>query len=99
MNRQQRRKQEREKQKQQSQWADTINNPVKRKQTEPIVRQSFSEGQIYNNHEWAVRLERLVDVKGIGPKTLKLIFEALEDSLTTAEKEKAKARYTKGMGE
>lgn len=98
MNRQQRRKAERQAQKDYKTLRTTLTDPKEGPKTESIIRASFSDGQIYNNHEWAVRLERIREVKGIGPALLGRIFEALEAPLDPKERQKARHQYERGIG-
>lgn len=97
MNRQQRRKAEREAKKDYTTLRNTLTNDKTMAQNERIIRASFSDGQIYNNHEWAVRLERIREVKGIGPKMLDRIFKALEEPLNQTERQKARKTYESGL--
>jgi ATP-dependent exoDNAse (exonuclease V) alpha subunit len=62
-----------------------------------VIRATWADAQVYNNHEWAVRLERIKEVKGIGPKILDKIFKALEDPLTPRERSKARLTYESGV--
>jgi hypothetical protein len=96
MNRQQRRKMERQAKKDNKVFKNTLTNPKQRTENEPLIRSTWNEAAIYTNHEWAVRLERIKEVKGIGPKMLGRIFEALEEPLTVSERQKARSQYEVG---
>lgn len=97
MSRQQRRKIQRMMKKDQEQYKRVLTNPKERSKNEGVIRQTWLDAQIYNNHEWAVRLERIKDVPGIGPKTIEKIFRALENPLTTIERAKARQTYESGV--
>jgi hypothetical protein len=97
MNRQQRRQAARQMISDQKEFRKVLHDPKERTKNEGLIRQSFQEGQIMNNHDWAVRLERLLNVKGIGVKLLDKIFSTIEEPLTVAERQKARDRYEKGV--
>lgn len=97
MNRQQRRQAERQAKKDHNQFRRLLENPKERSKNEAVIRSTWMDAQVYNNHEWAVRLERINDVKGIGPKTMARIFEALEEPLTVEERQKARTTYESGV--
>lgn len=78
------------------QFRRVLENPVERSKNEAVIRATWKDAQVYNNHEWAVRLERIFDIKGIGQKTTEKIFEALEEPLTTEERQKARKQYESG---
>jgi ERCC4-type nuclease len=96
MNRQQRRQAERQAKKDHNQFRRVLTDPKERGKNEAVIRATWMDAQVYNNHEWAVRLERIKDVKGIGPKTMDRIFKALEDPLTVEERQKARKTYESG---
>jgi hypothetical protein len=97
MNRQQRRQAERQMKKDHNQFRRVLQDPKERSKNEPVIRATWADAQVYNNHEWAVRLERIRDVKGIGPKIMDKIFKALEEPLTPAERSKARQTYESGV--
>jgi hypothetical protein len=97
MNRQQRRQAERQAKKDHKQFRKVLEDPKERSQNEALIRSTWMDAQIYNNHEWAVRLERIREVKGIGPKIMDKIFKALEDPLTPTERSKARQTYESGV--
>lgn len=97
MNRQQRRQAERQAKKDHKTFRRVLQDPVERSKNEAVIRSTWLDAQVYNNHEWAVRLERIREVKGIGPKTLDKIFQALEEPLTPKERSKARKTYESGV--
>jgi ERCC4-type nuclease len=97
MNRQQRRQAERQAQRDHNQFKRVLTDPKERSKNEAVIRATWMDAQVYNNHEWAVRLERIKEVKGIGPKITEKIFDALEDPLTVEERSKARKQYESGV--
>lgn len=97
MNRQQRRQAERQAKKDHNQFRRVLEDPKERTKNEAVIRSTWMDAQVYNNHEWAVRLERIKEVKGIGEKTMEKIFKALEEPLTPAERYKARQTYESGV--
>lgn len=97
MNRQQRRQTERQVKNDYKQLRRVIDNPKERKENMALIRSTWADAQVYNNHEWAVRLERIMDVHGIGPKLMDRIFKELEEPLTPLERTKARNQYESGV--
>jgi ERCC4-type nuclease len=97
VNRQQRRQAERQAKKDHKQFRRVLEDPKERTKNEAVIRSTWMDAQVYNNHEWAVRLERIKEVKGIGEKTMDKIFKALEEPLTPAERSKARQTYESGV--
>lgn len=52
-----------------------------------VRNEAFVEGQHYNNVQLQVRLQRIAEIKGIGPKRAAEIKEAIEAPLTKGEQE------------
>jgi len=96
MNRQQRRNAERSREKDAKTLFSALADPGKAGTNETVIRMVFNEGQIVNNHEWAVRLERIRNVRGIGPEMLRRIFKAIEEPLEPWERERAKKSFESG---
>lgn len=97
MNRQERRKLERKQAKEGQAFRQALTSGKMNGFQEKVIRGAFQDGQIYNNHEWAVRLERIRDVKGVGPKTLDKILRILEAPVTAEERTKARKTYESGV--
>lgn len=96
MNRQQRRNAERSREKEAKILYSALTDPGKIGTNETVIRMVFNEGQIVNNHEWAVRLDRIRTVHGIGPVMLQRIFKAIEEPLNEIEREIAKKSFEAG---
>ena len=96
MNRSEKRRMKRQAAKDANVYHSTLLNPQDRAKHGSLIRGAFKDGQIYGNNEWAVRLLRIYNVKGIGEKLADAIYREIEKPITQKEREFARKLYEQG---
>lgn len=96
MNRTEKRRLQRKANKDAKAFRNVLERPQDRAKYESVIRASFRDGQVYRDCEYAVKLLRVLKVKGIGEKLADKIFREIEKPITEAERQLARDLYEQG---
>lgn len=71
------------------------------KKKNPVLEKKYWEGRedqrVTDIAAFAVRMQRIENIKGIGPKRLQMIFKVMNEPFTDEEQRKIQ-EYMKGLG-